>query len=185
MAQSKPEPQPVTAYLGLGSNLGDRQAALTEALALLDATPGLRLVSCSSVYETEPWGVTDQPPFLNLAAGFETTLSPTDLLAVCQQVEQTVGRTETYRWGPRQIDVDIILYGDMVVNSAEPDLQIPHARLRERAFVIVPLAEIAANLPVPPTDATVRQLLAAVPGKTGVTRWGDTPWHRQNQDLRD
>lgn len=166
------EPAAVTAYLGLGSNLGDRLAALTEALALLAATPGMQLVCCSSVYETEPWGITDQPAFLNLAAGFETALSPTDLLAAAMSVEQTVGRTETYRWGPRLIDVDILLYGNAVVNSAEPDLQIPHARLRERAFVLVPLAEIAPDLFAPPDGASIRQLLDVVEGREGAVRWG-------------
>ena len=167
--------EPVIAYLGLGGNLGDRLAALTEALALLDATPGMRQVSCSSVYETEPWGVTDQPSFLNLAAGFETTLSPTDLLAACKKVESQVGRTESYRWGPRLIDVDILLYGDAVVNCAVPDLQIPHARLTQRAFVLVPLAEIAPDINVPPQGHTVRQLLDAVDGREGVVRWGHAP----------
>ena len=166
---------PVIAYLGLGSNVGDRLAALTEALALLDATPEMQLVSCSSVYETEPWGVTEQPAFLNLAAGFETPLSPTDLLAAVKSVEQAVGRTETYRWGPRVIDVDILLYGDEVVNSAEPDLQIPHARLRERAFALAPLAEIAPHLSVPPDSVSIRRLLEAVGGQEGVARWGDAP----------
>ena len=167
--------EPITAYLGLGGNLGDRLAALTEALELLDAAPGMRMVSCSSVYETEPWGVTDQPAFLNLAAGFETTLSPTDLLAACQSVEQAVGRTESYRWGPRLIDVDILLYGDAIVNSTTPDLQIPHARLAERAFVLVPLAEIAGDAPVPPDGITVGRLLDAVEGRDGVMRWGNAP----------
>ena len=166
---------PVIAYLGLGSNVGDRLAALAEALALLDATPGLRMLAGSSVYETEPWGVTEQAAFLNLAAGFETTLSPADLLAVCKHVEQSVGRTETYRWGPRVIDVDILLYGDEAVNSAEPDLQIPHARLRERAFALAPLAEIAADAVVPPDGATVQGLLDGVDGMDGVVRWGDAP----------
>lgn len=176
MAQSKPEskPQPVTAYLGLGSNLGDRRAALAEALNLLDAAPGLRLLAVSSIYETEPWGVTDQPAFLNLAAAFATTLSPADLLAVCQQVEQTVGRAQTYRWGPRVIDVDILLYGHAVVSATTPDLQIPHARLTERAFVLVPLAEIAPDAVVLPADATVLQLLDAVNGKDGVLPWNNS-----------
>ena len=166
---------PVIAYLGLGGNVGDRMAALTEALALLDATPGMRRVSCSSVYETEPWGVTDQPAFLNLAAGFETTLSPTDLLAAVKSVEQAVGRTETYRWGPRVIDVDILLYGDEMVNSAEPDLQIPHARLAERAFALVPLAEIAPDATPPPEGGTVWQILGDVDGKDDVAWWSNPP----------
>ena len=166
---------PVIAYLGLGSNVGDRLAALTEALALLDATPGMRMLSCSSVYETEPWGVTDQPAFLNLAAGFETTLSPADLLAAGKSVESRVGRTESYRWGPRVVDVDILLYGDIVVNSVEPDLQIPHARLAERAFALVPLAEIAPDAIAPPDSASIRRLLDAVDGREGVVRWGDAP----------
>ncbi len=166
---------PVIAYLGLGGNLGDRLAALTDALTHLDATPGLCRVSCSSIYETEPWGVTDQPSFLNLAAAFATTLSPTELLAVVKSVEQAVGRTQTYRWGPRQIDVDVLLYGDRAVKLTMPDLQIPHTRLRQRAFVLVPLAEIAPDASVPPDGATVRRLLDDVGGKDGVARWGDAP----------
>lgn len=165
--------EPVIAYLGLGGNLGDRLAALTEALALLDATPGMRMLTCSSVYETEPWGVVDQPRFLNLAAGFATTLFPPDLLAVCKQVESQVGRTESYRWGPRLIDVDILLYGDAVVNIPDPDLQIPHARLAERAFVLVPLTEIAADTVVPGLEERALQLLSKVDGKEDVIRWGN------------
>ena len=167
--------QPVTAYLGLGSNLGDRRAALTQALNLLDATPGLRRLACSAIYETEPWGITNQPAFLNLAAAFQTRLSPTALLAACQRVESRVGRTPTYRWGPRQIDVDILLYGAQIVSSVNPDLQIPHPRLAQRAFVLVPLAEIAPHLAVPPAGRPVRRLLDAVDGTGGVARWGDPP----------
>lgn len=167
--------EPVIAYLGLGGNLGDRLAALTEALALLDATLGMRMLSCSSVYETEPWGVVDQPAFLNLAAGFETTLSPSDLLAVCKQVESQVGRTKSYRWGPRRIDVDILLYGDAVVNSVTPDLRIPHLRLHQRAFVLIPLAEIAPDAVVPGLNERMLQLLSKVDGKDGVIRWANAP----------
>lgn len=165
--------EPVVAYLGLGGNLGDRLASLTEALRFLDATPGMRRVACSSVYETEPWGITDQPSFLNLVAAFETTLSPQDLLAVCKQVESQVGRTESYRWGPRLIDVDILLYGDQVVSVADPDLQIPHPRMTQRAFVLVPLAEIAADATVPGREERATQLPSKVDGVEGVVRWGD------------
>ena len=165
----------VITYLGLGGNLGDRLTSLKEALTLLDATPGMRMLSCSSVYETEPWGVVDQPRFLNLVAGFETTLLPPDLLRVCKQVESQVGRTESYRWGPRQIDVDILLYGDAVVSSTQPDLQIPHARLAERAFALVPLAEIAPDAVVPRLGKQVLQMLSKVDGNEGIVRWGDAP----------
>ena len=167
--------EPVTTYLCLGGNLGDRLAALTEALRLLDATPGMRRIACSSVYETEPWAVADQPNFLNLVAAYETALSPEDLLAACKSVEEEIGRVASYRWGPRLIDVDILLYGDQVVDSSEPDLQIPHPRMTQRAFVLAPLAEIASELAVPPQGDTVRRWLEHVDGKDGVVRWGNAP----------
>ncbi len=167
--------QPAITYLCLGGNLGDRLAAMTGALALLDAHDEMRMVSCSSIYETEPWAVTDQPNFLNLVAGFETTLSPVDLLAVCKDVEAHIGRTESYRWGPRLIDVDILLYGDKVVSIPDPDLQIPHIRMAERAFALVPLAEIASDTEVPPEGTTVQTLKEAVDGEHGVVRWGSAP----------
>ena len=167
--------EPITTYLCLGGNLGDRMAALTEALQLLDGTLGMRRVACSSVYETEPWAVADQPNFLNLVVAYETILSPADLLAACKSVEAEVGRVASYRWGPRLIDVDILLYGEEVVNLATPDLQIPHPRLSQRAFVLVPLAEIAPDIIVPPDNASFRRLLARVDGKDGVTRWGNAP----------
>ena len=166
---------PVTTYLCLGGNLGDRMAALTEALRLLDDTPGMRRTGCSAVYETEPWAVADQPNFLNLVAVYETTLSPVDLLRACKSVEAEVGRIASYRWGPRLIDVDILLYGDQVVNLAEPDLQIPHPRMAQRAFVLVPLAEIAPDTGAPPQGDTVRWLLEQVDDRAGVVLWGNVP----------
>lgn len=169
--------EPITTYLCLGGNLGDRMAALTEALQLLDQTPGMLRVACSSVYETEPWAVADQANFLNLVAAYETTLPPTDLLAACKTVEATVGRTPSFRWGPRLIDVDILLYGDEMVDSAEPDLQIPHPRIAQRAFALVPLAEIAPDTRVPPQNDTVRRRLDEVDGRDGVVRWGALPDH--------
>ena len=167
--------EPITTYLCLGGNLGDRLAALTEALRLLDETPGMLRIACSSVYETEPWAVADQPNFLNLVAAYETTLSPADLLAACKVVEETVGRTPSFRWGPRLIDVDILLYGDEVVDSAEPDLQIPHPRMAQRAFALVPLAEIAPESSVPPDGVSVRRLLGDVDGRDAVIRRGNAP----------
>ncbi len=167
--------EPLITHLCLGGNLGDRLAALTEALRVLDATPGLRLSACSSVYETEPWAIADQPNFLNIVAAFETTLTPVDLLAECKRVESLIGRTESYRWGPRLIDVDILLYGGRRISVDDPDLQIPHVRLAQRAFALVPLAEIAPDIQVPPDGTTAQALLADVDGKDGVVRWGDAP----------
>lgn len=169
--------QPVITYLCLGGNLGDRLAALTGALQILDAHQAMRRSSCSSIYETEPWAVADQPNFLNLVVGFETTLPPVELLALCKEVEDRIGRTESYRWGPRLIDVDILLYGDQVISVDDPDLQIPHMRLHQRAFALAPLAEIAAETAVPPDGSTVQQLLTAVDGKDGVVRWSEDPRH--------
>ena len=161
----------ITAYLGLGSNLGDRQAALREGLWRLDETPGLQRIALSGIYETEPWGVAEQPAFLNLAAAYDTTLAPAALLAAVKRVEAAVGRAAGPRWGPRLIDVDLLLYGDRMVRLARPDLRIPHRRLAERAFALIPLAEIAANVAVPPQGRSVGMLAAAVVGSSGVRRW--------------
>jgi 2-amino-4-hydroxy-6-hydroxymethyldihydropteridine diphosphokinase len=126
--------------LGFGGNLGDPGAAIEQALARLEAG-GVRILRRSSFYRTDPWGVTEQPDFVNLCAAADTTLSPRELLALIHRVERDLGRERRERWGPRTIDIDILAYGDETVN--EPDLVIPHPHLPERAFVLVPLAEIA------------------------------------------
>jgi 2-amino-4-hydroxy-6-hydroxymethyldihydropteridine diphosphokinase len=131
------------AYLGLGSNLGDRDANLERARRLL-AERGARVLRASCVRETEPFGVTDQPRFLNQVLEVEWPGSARQLLATAKAVEAAVGRTRTYRWGPRQIDVDILLFGDERV--AEPDLVIPHPGLWARDFMLVPLAELRPDL---------------------------------------
>ncbi len=154
----------VRMFLSLGSNLGDRSAMLTQARALLDG-PGLRIVVTSSVYETLPWGVTDQPRYLNQVLEGQTTLSPRQLLHRCQAVETRLGRVRSTRWGPRIIDVDILLYGALEIN--EPDLTIPHPQLAQRAFVLVPLAELDAAFRVP-GGGTIGSLLEAVPDRVGV-----------------
>jgi len=131
---------------------------LARALGLLSG-PGIRVVACSHVYESPPWGVTGQPSFLNQVVEIETDLPPESLLARCQEVERALGRVRTLRWGPRTIDVDILLYGDL--EMAAPDLTIPHPELRRRAFILVPLAELhpALRLPTGETvDALVRTL---------------------------
>lgn len=139
--------QRVSAYLSLGSNLGDRLGRLREALERLGRLDGVRLERVSAVYETEPVGVKDQPPFLNLAARIETTLEPLQLLDAAKRIEREMGRRPGPRWGPRPVDIDILLHGAAVMET--PRLTLPHPAMLGRAFVLVPLAEIAPDLVLP------------------------------------
>jgi 2-amino-4-hydroxy-6-hydroxymethyldihydropteridine diphosphokinase len=148
----------VTAYLGLGSNRGDRLAKLREGLERL--APAVQVEAVSPVYETEPVGVVDQPSFLNAVCRASTGLEPHPLLDWVKQIERAAGRRPGPRWGPRPLDIDILLYGDAVVDL--PDLQIPHPRLVERAFVLCPLADLAPDVLVPGSGQTVRELLAGL-----------------------
>ena len=163
------------AYLALGGNVGHRAANLSRALALLPQY-GVRVLAVSPVYETDPIGYADQPPFLNAACRVETALSPRELLSAVKAVEAEVGRTPTFPNGPREIDVDIILYGDEIVE--EDDLVIPHPRMAERAFVLVPLADVAADAVHPALAVTVTRLLTEVDDRDGVRRWGTLPQAR-------
>ncbi len=133
-------------FVSLGSNLGDRQANLEQALRLL-ASEAVHVVRRSSWYETDPVGYADQPAFLNLVVEVRTILEPRALLLRAHAVEAALGRVRTIRWGPRAVDVDLLLYGRRVVE--EPDLVVPHPRMRERAFVLVPLHEVAPDLVLP------------------------------------
>jgi 2-amino-4-hydroxy-6-hydroxymethyldihydropteridine diphosphokinase len=131
------------ALLALGGNVGDIRATLARAIAMLCDHSEIRLLARSSDYLTPPWGIEDQPPFVNLCIAVATTLTPHALLARAQAVERAFGRDRAHeqRWGPRTLDIDILAYDDVVLN--EPNLTLPHPRLSERAFVLVPLAEIA------------------------------------------
>ena len=149
-----------TVYLALGSNLGDRQKNLETALAKL-AGPDLRVVHMSSVYETEPVGITAQRWFFNQVAEIETELFPMQLLSRAAKVERALGRVRTVKNGPRTLDIDILLYGRAVVRSAQ--LEIPHPRMAERRFVLVPLAELAPDFRHPVTHQTIRAMLEAAP----------------------
>ena len=146
-------------YLGLGSNIGDRVHHLVRACATLQQHAAITVQAVSSLYKTDPVGVTEQEWFLNAVVCLDTTLSPTALLDVTQNTEQRLGRVPTFRWGPRCIDIDILLYDDIEVRT--PALTIPHASLRERAFVLVPLHEVAPDLSLP-SGESVRDLLAAL-----------------------
>ena len=152
----KPVDEGIIAYLGFGANLGDRQVNIQTALQKLADLPTMELGRVSSLYETAPVGVTDQPDFLNLVAAARTSLAPQALLDVLLHLENQMGRTRTEHWGPRVIDLDLLLYGNEQV--ALPGLTVPHPRLRERAFVVVPLAEIAPNLTLPGDGKRVADL---------------------------
>ena len=149
-----------TIYLGLGSNIGDREANLAEAVGRLGAAD-LKVIRVSPIYETEPGDYTDQRWFLNQVAEAETTLFPVMLLSRVGRIERELGRVRTVPKGPRIIDIDILLYGRIVVRRA--DLEIPHPRMGERRFVLAPLADLAPELMHPVTHQTIRRMLEAAP----------------------
>jgi 2-amino-4-hydroxy-6-hydroxymethyldihydropteridine diphosphokinase len=136
----------VRAFLGLGSNLGDRLANLQRAVDLLDATPGIRVVRTSRVYETAPVGP-PQPDYLNAVAEVRTALTARELLDACLEAERALGRVRAERWGPRTADIDVLTFG--VEHFDEPGLTVPHPRMHERAFVLVPLLELEPDPPLP------------------------------------
>ena len=153
------------AYVGLGANLGDREGALRAALAALAATDGIDVIATSTFRETDPVDYLDQPRFLNGAAALDTTLAPRELLDALLEVERSLGRTrEGPRFGPRTIDLDLLLYGDESLD--EPGLTVPHPRLHVRAFALEPLAELAPGLVVPGHGSleTLLQKRSAQPG---------------------
>jgi len=155
-------------YLALGTNLGDRLANLHAAINSFPSPIVHR--QSSRVYETAPWGYTDQPAFLNMAVKCETDLDAASLLKRLKQIEVRVGRVESFRWGPRLIDIDILFYDDLIMDT--PQLVIPHPRLHERAFVLVPLADIAPDFLHPVLGKTIRELLQAV-DRSGIQRVSD------------
>ncbi len=153
-----------TIYLALGTNLGDRLANLRAALDALALS--IRVTEHSRVYETPAWGYEDQPSFLNMVVRAETELAPPALLARLKKLELDLGRTPTFHWGPRLIDIDILYYDSLLLDTAE--LTIPHPRLQERAFVLVPLADLAPDLVHPRLGKTTVQLLDSL-DTSGIT----------------
>jgi 2-amino-4-hydroxy-6-hydroxymethyldihydropteridine diphosphokinase len=156
-----------TAYLGLGSNLGNRLAFLRGGRDTLTSRFDITLIHSSGVYETAAiGGPADSPPYLNAVLRIETPLSPRELLAACLAVEDEFGRTRPMAWAPRTLDIDLLLYGETMID--EPDLRIPHPRLQERAFVLAPLSEIAPDQIHPVLRQTIRTLAAALPPGPGL-----------------
>ena len=143
-------------YLGLGSNLGEREKNLTEAIGMLKALPNTEVAAVSAFHTTTPWGYVDQPDFLNCAVLINTTLSPHAILEACMDIERRLGRVRAVRWGPRVIDIDILFYDDMIIK--DEGLQIPHPLLHEREFVLLPLTDIAPGLVHPVFGMTVSSL---------------------------
>jgi dihydroneopterin aldolase/2-amino-4-hydroxy-6-hydroxymethyldihydropteridine diphosphokinase len=161
----------VPVVLALGANLGDRAVTMQTALGELTAVDGIRVTAVSAFVQTAAVGGPPQPDYLNAVALAEVSLSPVELLDVCHQVEARHGRSRTVRWGPRTLDLDIITYGDLQVRH--PSLELPHPRVRERAFVLTPWLEVdpGAVLPGPQGPVRVEDLLAEAPGKLAVRPW--------------
>ncbi len=161
------------AFVGLGANLGEREAMIRQALEALSKLPQTTLVKASSLYDTEPVGEVDQPNFLNAVAQIDTELTPRQLLWNLFLIEKRLGRVRTHRWGPRTIDLDLLLYGGLVVE--EPDLTVPHPELARRSFVLVPLVELDPLLVHPVTGETLVHLLSRLntrpPVKRGTRLW--------------
>jgi 2-amino-4-hydroxy-6-hydroxymethyldihydropteridine diphosphokinase len=147
-----------TAFLALGSNAGDRGANLDAAESAVASARGIYLDRASPTYESPPEGGADQPPFLNRVLAIDTWLGPRELLRTCEEIEKALGRTGKRSGGPRTVDVDILLYGELVVD--EPDLKIPHARLKTRPFFLKPLADVAGDVALPGEGVRLSRLLA-------------------------
>lgn len=159
----------VQAAVGLGSNVGDRFAYLEGASHQLKETTGVQVIAQSAMYETAPVGHLEQAHFLNQAILLTTSLSPRALLQVLQDIEKMAGRTREIHWGPRTLDMDLLFYGDLIV--ADHDLQIPHPFLHQRAFVLIPLMDVAPDWVHPGLGKTILQLANEVDGKEGVHPW--------------
>ena len=157
------------AYLSIGSNMGDRLKTFEAAFNLLSEHPQVQLESCSSLYETDPVGYTEQDCFLNAVFKVQTNLEPEELLKTCMEIERELGRKREKRWGPRTLDLDILLYNHE--NIETENLSIPHPRMHERSFVMIPLMEIAPEISLPNMDISLSDLLNKISGKEGVRLW--------------
>ncbi|WP_318506351.1 2-amino-4-hydroxy-6-hydroxymethyldihydropteridine diphosphokinase [Bacillus sp. T3] len=157
------------AFLALGSNLGDRLDHLKQAILLLENEPEIEVVNSSSIYETDPVGYEEQGPFLNMVVQVSTGLSPAELLKLCLKIENILGRKREIFWGPRTLDLDILLYNQE--NIETEDLKVPHPRMHQRAFVMIPLLEINKNIHVPKIEKPMTLWVENLPDKEGVRIW--------------
>ncbi|OUS69935.1 2-amino-4-hydroxy-6-hydroxymethyldihydropteridine diphosphokinase [Paenibacillus sp. MY03] len=178
-ATVSPLSPPVAAYIALGSNMGDREAHLMRAIGELNNQPGIEVTAVSGIYETDPVGYTDQPAFLNMAVAVKTELAPLELLRTQLRLESALGRIRQERWGPRTIDLDLLLYDNVRMDQEE--LTLPHPRMMERAFVLVPLHDVISSshpLHEQVSTTTARALQA---GKDGITLWKTINWRSASE----
>ncbi|TKC13920.1 2-amino-4-hydroxy-6-hydroxymethyldihydropteridine diphosphokinase [Robertmurraya kyonggiensis] len=157
------------AFLAIGTNIGDRYQNIDDCLTLLHEHPHIELVRASSIYETDPVGYTEQDPFLNMVIEVKTALAPSELLDSCLEIEHSLGRKRIIRWGPRVIDLDILLYNQENIETDK--LFVPHPRMQERAFVLIPLLEISPNEKLPRTNQPLRKCLDKISDREGVRIW--------------
>lgn len=181
MASIDNQPGRTVAYIALGSNMGNRDRLLVQALNQLNDRPDIEVLRISGLYETDPVGYTDQPPFLNMAAALATSLAPVALLRAMLGIEAELGRKRDIRWGPRTIDLDLLLYDDVRMDNQE--LTLPHPRMLERAFVLVPLRDVIA--PEHELFARVEREAqrALQDGGEGIALWNTINWHNASAPL--
>lgn len=171
------QPQSDMIFIGLGSNLGDRHELLHKAVQLLNESETIDVLDCSSIYETDPVGYVDQDPFLNMVVAVSSTCSPHHLFQQLVRIEQTLGRKRLIKWGPRTIDLDLLIYEQLVLHDSE--LTIPHPRMHEREFVLIPLEEVARKLGATELLEWVKLSLEKLDGKDGVKVWQKVNWHKE------
>lgn len=159
----------VTSFIGLGSNMGDRAAFLDLAIEMMDKHPNIFVQRRSSIYETDPYGPIDQAPFLNMVIEVGTDLSPPELLKETQTIENKLDRERLIHWGPRTIDLDILIYADKIIQM--DTLIIPHPEIQKRLFVLVPLKELNQNLVIPGMNQSVQELYGSFKNQKGVRLW--------------
>jgi 2-amino-4-hydroxy-6-hydroxymethyldihydropteridine diphosphokinase len=176
------EKSSVDVYVGLGSNLGDRELYLRKAMNTISQQPNIRGIEVSSIYETEPVGYTDQPDFLNAVAKFNTTMSPNGCLLMIQAIERNLERKRGIRFGPRTIDIDLLLYGDAIINSEQ--LIVPHPRMIERSFVVIPLMELEKDICIP-EKGYLNNIINDLHGKEGMRIWKKRHWLTESAPIEN